>query len=151
VSRAALLGGKLLSAVVVGVVQVAVMFAIGALAFGLELGRDPIALALLTIAMVAAATGIGLAAAAFGVSGAAVTIPLIVGALLGGCLLPLDLMPPAVRAASTVIPHRWALGGYQDLMVRGQGLLQVLPEIGILTAFAAVSFVAAVFRFDFEG
>jgi ABC-2 type transport system permease protein len=150
VSRASLLGGKLLSAIIVGVAQVAVMFAIGALAFGLELGRDPIALALLTIAMVAAATGIGLAASAFGISGGAVTVPLIIGALLGGCLLPLDMMPQAVRTIALVIPHRWALGGYQDLMVRGQGLPQVLPEIGVLTAFTAVSFVIAMFRFDFE-
>jgi ABC-2 type transport system permease protein len=150
VGRATLLGGKLLSAVIVGVLQVAVMFAIGALAFGLGLGRDLFALALLTIAMVAAATGMGLAAAAFRLSGGAIVAPLLVGAALGGCLLPLDLLPPAVRTISMIVPHSWALNGYQNLMVRGQGLAQVLPQVGVLAAFAALFFGLAVWRFDFQ-
>ena len=37
---------------------------------------------------------------------------------------------------------------YQDLLVRGQGLAQVLPEIGMLLLFAAIFFVVGVWRFD---
>jgi ABC-type multidrug transport system permease subunit len=42
------------------------------------------------------------------------------------------------------------LTGYQNLMVRGQGLAQVLPQIGVLLLFAAVFFFIAVRRFDYE-
>jgi ABC-2 type transport system permease protein len=149
VHRAALLGGKLLSAVIVGVLQVAVMFVIGALVFGMGLG-DLLALLVLTIAMVAAATGIGLAAAALGISGGALIAPLIIGALLGGCLVPIDFLPATIRTIGMVFPQSWARDGYQAVLARGQGLLQILPQIGILAAFAVVFFAIAVWRFDFE-
>lgn len=149
VSRAALLDGKLLSAFIVGVLQVAVMFTVGALVFALDMGRDWIALVLLTMALAAAAATMGLAAAALRISSGALTPPLIIFALVGGCMLPLDMMP-FLRPISVAVPHSWALNGYQDLMVRGQGLPQVLPEIGVLVALALVFFVIAVWRFDFE-
>jgi ABC-2 type transport system permease protein len=149
IKRSALLGGKLLAAFVIGVLQVALMFAVGALAFRMGLGRDVPALALLTMALVAAATAIGLAASTSKI-GQALTAPLILGALLGGCMFPIDLMPPFLRTLSYLVPHSWALTGYQNLMVRGQGLAQVLPQIGVLLLFAAVFFFIAVRRFDYE-
>ena len=91
----------------------------------------------------------GLAAAALRISSGALTPPLIIFALVGGCILPLDLIS-FLRPISIAVPHSWALNGYQDLMVRGQGLAQVLPEIGALVAFSLVFFVIAVWRFDFE-
>ena len=150
VPRTALLGGKLLSAVIVGVLQVALMFAVGKFGFGLGLGSDPVALVLLTITMVAAATGIGLAAATSNLSGGALTAPLVVSALLGGCVLPTDMLPPQVRAVAKIVPHSWALNGYQNLMIRGHGLAQVLPQIGVLLIFTVVFFAIAAWRFDFE-
>ena len=54
--------------------------------------------------------------------GAAITAPLIIGALLGGCLFSPDFMPPWLRTISYFIPHTWAMTAYQDLLVRGQGL-----------------------------
>jgi ABC-2 type transport system permease protein len=150
VSRASLLGGKLLSAAIVGVLQVAVLFSIGALVFGMGLGRDPLALLVLTIAMVSAATSIGLAAAALGISGGALIAPLIIGALLGGCMVPIDFLPATLRTIGMIFPQSWARDGYQAILARGQGLLQILPQIGVLFAFAVVFFAIAVWRFDFE-
>jgi ABC-2 type transport system permease protein len=150
VKRAALLGGKLLSAMIVGVIQVVAMFAIGNLVFGMGLGRDPLALLVLATAMVAAATGLGLAAAAVGISGGALIAPLLIGALLGGCMVPSDFMPAIVRTIAKIFPQTWARDGFQAVLARGHGLAQVLPQIGVLAAFALVSFAIAVWRFDFE-
>jgi ABC-2 type transport system permease protein len=149
VARHNLLGGKLLTSLIIGLAQVAILFGIGVFAFGMNLGQDLLALFLLTVSLVAAATAIGLAAATTNAENV-LTAPLIVGALLGGCMFPVDLMPQFLRAVSYVVPHSWAMTGYQDLMVRGQGLLQVLPQIGVLLAFAVVFFVIAVRRFDYE-
>jgi ABC-2 type transport system permease protein len=150
VHRAALLGGKLLSAMIVGVAQVVAMFVIGRLAFGMGWGRHPLVLLVLAIAMNAAATGLGLAAAAVGISGGALIAPLLIGALLGGCMVPFDFMPATVRTIAMIFPQTWARDGFQAVLARGHGLVQVLPQIGILAAFALVSFVIAVWRFDFE-
>lgn len=150
VSRADFLGGKMLATVAIGLLQVFVLFAVGAVFFKLDLGGDPLAFLLLSVALVCAAAAIGLAAATTRLRGAVLTAPLIISALLGGCIFPLDLMPPLMRTLSMFVPHSWALTGFQDLMVRGQGLQDILPQIVVLLAFAAVFFAIAAHRFSFE-
>lgn len=149
INRSALLGGKLAAAIFIGMVQVTIMFGMGYLMFGLDLGRDWLALFLLTLALVTCATSIGLASGASRISSGILTAPLIIGALLGGCMFPVDLMPPFLRAIGQLMPHTHALVGYQNLMVRGYGLVEVLPQIGVLLLFAAIFFIYAVKRFDF--
>ena len=149
-SRSEILGGKKLATMLVGFIQVMILFLVGALVFRLGLGKDPLAFLVLTGTLVAAAAAMGLAASTTRLQGAALAAPLIIGALLGGCMFPLDLMPPFLRAFSYAVPHSWALNGYQNLMVRGQGLQEILPQVGVLLAFAAVFFMIAVLRFRFE-
>ena len=148
-SRSQLLAGKMFSALLVGIAQIALMFAIGHFAFGMGLGQAPVALALLTIAVVLAAVGIGLAAAAFHL-GAVLSVPLILTALIGGCMFPADWLPQFVRTIAHAVPQFWAMNGYQSIMVRGHGLLEILPSIGMLLLFAFVFFVIAVRRLEFE-
>ncbi len=54
ISSAEILGGKLLASLLIGLVQVVVLFLIGSLVFHMGLGNDPIAFLLLTIALVLA-------------------------------------------------------------------------------------------------
>ena len=123
-SRAAILAGKLAMGFLIGIVQVALMFAVGRIFFGMGLGNNLPALLLLTMSLSAAATSIGLAASTVTRLGNVLTAPLIVGGLLGGCIFPLDWMPKFLQTISYLLPHRWAMAGYQDLMVRGQGLVR---------------------------
>ena len=148
--RSAFLGGKMLAGLLIGVLQVAAMFAIGAIFFHLDLGRDWGALLLHTAAVVLSAVCIGLAAAAYRIE-RGINIFLIVAALLAGCAFPADWLPPALRTVNVVLPQTWAMRGYQDLLTRGGGLAAVLPEIGVLLAIAAVFFLLAQRRFRFAG
>ncbi len=150
VSRFELLGGKVLTTLVIGLIQVLILFLVGVLAFGLRLGNDPLAFILLTLALVSAVAAIGLAASTTRLSGGMLAPWLIIAALLGGGMFPLDLMPPFLRVLSRFVPHSWALTGYQNLMVRGQGIQEVLPQIAVLAAFAVVFFLIALRRIDFE-
>jgi len=147
--RADLLAGKTFSALVIGVLQVATMFAIGAIAFGMGLGNAPVALFVLTVAVVLSAVCIGLAAA-FRIE-RGINVMLIVGALIAGCAFPADWLPPVLRTVNVVLPQTWAMQGYQDLITRGMSFVEVLPEIGVLLGFAAVFFAIAVWKFDLEG
>jgi ABC-2 type transport system permease protein len=146
--RSAFLGGKVLAALLVGVLQVAAMFAIGYFFFHMDLGSAPVALLLLTVAVVLSAVCIGLAAAAYRIE-RGINIFLIVAALLAGCAFPADWLPPLLRTVNVVLPQTWAMAGYQDLLTRGLGLGAVLPEIGVLLGFAAVFFFLAQRRFRF--
>ncbi len=80
------------------------LFLIGSLVFHMGLGNDPIAFLLLTIALVLAAASLGLAAATTHLRGAG-SLPPDRGSLLGGCMFPLDLMPPFLRSISYIVPH----------------------------------------------
>ncbi|MBE0695468.1 MAG: ABC transporter permease, partial [Anaerolineaceae bacterium] len=57
---------------------------------------------------------------------------------------------PFLRSLSNIVPHSWAIKGYQNLMVRGLGLEEVLPQIGMLLGFALLFFLFAVWRFRYE-
>ena len=149
VSKGAIVGGKLLSGMIVGSAQVLILLGVGVLAFGMQIGSNYLGLALLSLALVACAVCFGLAASTTQMGGV-LTPLLILAALLGGCMFPIDMMPPFLRMVSYAIPHSWALQGYQNLMVRGQGLAQVLPQIGVLLGFAAVFFFLASRRIEFE-
>jgi ABC-2 type transport system permease protein len=116
--------------------------------FKVDLGGDPLAFMLVCVALSTTVACLGMLAAAIKFPTAAITAPLVIGALLGGCLFSSDFFPPLLRTVSYFIPHTWAMMAYQDLLVRGQGLAQVLPEIGMLLLFAAIFFVVGVRRFD---
>ena len=42
------------------------------------------------------------------------------------------------------------MDGFQNIIVRGQGLGSVLLPVGILLAYAAVFFTMAIWQFEFE-
>ena len=148
VSTPSLLAGKLLYGLVVSLVQIFVLFLATSSMFRLDLGTDPLAFILVCVALATTVACLGMLASAIKFPSSAITAPLVIGALLGGCLFSPDFFPPLLRTISYFIPHTWAMTAYQDLLVRGQGLAQVLPEIGVLLLFAAVFFAIGVWRFD---
>ena len=151
--KPALLAGKLLPYYLVNLLQVAIMFAVAHLMFGMEL-TQPLALAVLSLALSAAATSLGVLVATFGktetqVEGMTSLLTLTMSAL-GGCLVPTMIMPEFLQTLSRFTPHGWAMQGFQDVLVRGYGLSQIGPEIGALFGFAAVFFLVGVVRFRFD-
>ncbi|RME88082.1 MAG: ABC transporter permease, partial [Anaerolineae bacterium] len=153
-SNTALLLGKLLPYYLVNLIQVALMFAIGKLVFGMNLGNSPAALVVITLATAAAATGLGLLVAALGktrsqVSGISTLLALTLAAI-GGMMVPVFVMPEFMQTVAKISPHYWALNGYQDVIVRGLGVGDVLYEAGVLLIFAAVFYAFAVWKFRFE-
>ena len=153
-SNATLLLGKLLPYYLVNIAQVVLMFAIGALVFGMSLGNSFAALAAVTLATAASATGLGLLVASLGkterqISGISTLLSLTLAAI-GGVMVPVFVMPDFMQTLAQISPHYWAMRGYQDVIVRGLGLQSVMQETGVLLAFAAVFYAFAVWKFKFE-
>jgi ABC-2 type transport system permease protein len=71
-------------------------------------------------------------------------------AFLSGSFFPLDNAPSWLRTTAQVFPLRHLNTAMMDVLVRGRGPESVLPEMGILAAFAVVLSVVAVraFRWD---
>jgi ABC-2 type transport system permease protein len=138
----ALLAGKMLSRFVAGVVQMALLFLFGRLAFGITLGPSLPALGL-TIA------GIAFASAAFGFLAAALagsrdailplgTIAVVAMAAIGGCWWPITIEPVWLQKLAHLFPTAWAMGAFNDLMLRQREIAAVLPKIGALAGFGFV-------------
>jgi ABC-2 type transport system permease protein len=153
ISNATLLVGKLLPYYLVNLIQIALMFAVGVIFFKMRLG-NPLALILVSLALALAANGLGLFVAAVGKTeaqiGALSVFLAITLSALGGMMVPSFVMPDFMRALSFFTPHAWALSGYQDVIVRGLGVRQVLAETGALLAFAGLFFGLAFWRFRFH-
>lgn len=151
-SKATLLIGKLFPYYIVNLIQTALMFCIGALVFGIRLGSFP-ALVIVSLALAASANGLGLFVAALGrteaqVNGLSVLLAVTLSAL-GGLMVPTFIMPDWMKTLSLFTPHAWALAGYHDVIIRGLGVNDILPEVFVLLGFASLFFVIALWRFRF--
>ena len=122
--------------------------------FGTGLGHSPAGLLVVAVAAAAASSGLGVLVSAFARTeaqiGGLTTMLLLALSAVGGCFVPRVIMPDWLRTVGLASPHAWALDGFQDILVRGQGFVDVLPRAGGLLAFAAVFFLVGVWRFRFE-
>jgi ABC-2 type transport system permease protein len=130
------------------------MFAIGVLVFGLTLGNSPVGLVLISLATSAAATGLGLMVTSLGktleqVSGLSTLLSIILS-VVGGMMVPISVMPEFLQKMALFTPHSWALRGYQDIIVRGLGVGEILPAVGTLMLFALGFWGIALWRFRYD-
>lgn len=152
ISKSTLLVGKLLPYYMVNLLQIGLMFTVGAVVFRIHLGRLE-ALIPVSLALAACANGLGLIAAALGRTeaqvGALGVFFAVVLSALGGMMVPTFVMPEFMKILSLFTPHAWALSGYHDVMLRGLGLAGVWKETAVLLGFAACFFLIALWRFRF--
>ena len=78
--------------------------------------------------------------------GLGVFLGLVLGAL-GGCMVPLELFPPAMATAAHATPHAWAIEALTDGLA-GATPLDVASELTILAVYAAglLAVAAVLFR-----
>ena len=153
-SKATYMGGVIFGQLGKGLVQMLILVLFGALAFGIGYGNSPGGLALVLFSFGLAAVALGTMLGTFVKSdGQANGLSIMLGmvlALLGGCWYPLEFFPPAAKFVANFTPTSWALRGLTDLVVRGDSLVDVVPESGVLLLFAAVFFSVGVWRFRYE-
>ena len=142
IGLATVLGGKLAARFLVGLVQMALLFAVGRAAFSISLGPAPWALALPSIGIVACGVGIGLLVAAVAPSRESVlpvgSALIVTMAAVGGCWWPIDLEPRWMREVALAFPTTWAMDAFNDLMIRRRGPERALLPTGVLLAYASL-------------
>jgi len=143
-----------LGQVLIALLQMAILIIFGALVMKINWLHAPLALFLVMLTSTLAASALGTMLGTFvKTEGQANGLSIMIGmvmAMMGGCWYPIELFPQAIRTAAQVLPTYWAMSGFLDIAVRGQGLSGVLLESGILLGFAIVFFVIGVWRFRYE-
>ncbi len=121
-----------------------------ALLFGVD-WSDPVATTVLILVFGAVCAGAAMlvGAVAANPSQSAAIGPGIgmLGALIGGAMVPPEVFPAAMRTISHVTPHAWAIDAFRELSLRGGHLVEILPQLGVLAAMAVLLMSLAVWRF----
>ncbi len=155
VSTATIAGARVGVSIAIALVQMAIFIGVALIPyFGLRLS----AYWWMAIPLVGAGTlaflAIGLLAGSFAktaeAASAIANLIVLPMAFLSGAFFPLQGAPGWLQTISKALPLRHLVDGMQAVMVRGEGPASVLPQIGILLAFAVVVSVIAVslFRWD---
>jgi ABC-2 type transport system permease protein len=148
-STITIIAGEAIGRFGVALFQAAYIVIVTALLFGVAWG-DPVAAGavIVVFALVSAGAAMLLGSTARTADQAAslgVFIGLALGAL-GGCMIPLQIMPPTMQSIARVIPHSWAVSGLQSLIVEGGGIASVATNLAVLAGFAVVLLALASWR-----
>jgi linearmycin/streptolysin S transport system permease protein len=147
ISRASILGGKLMVSFLLGVTSMAVLAVATSLLFGAYWG-NPLGVAVLIVAAIAAAMGIMslIAALAKNAEQAAnwQSVAAVALGLLGGTFLPASQAPGVLSTLTFAAPQAWFLRGLGDLRGGSLGVVW-LPALAML-GFAVVAGGLALFR-----
>lgn len=147
VTTAAILAGNTLTTVLVGFMQMAIIFIGGQILFGIEFGSNLPVILLISFGFIFSLTGLGLFLASIlkthGQLSATTPILLTSFAMLGGCMWPLEIVTSKILLAlSTITPHRWALEAVENIMLKGLGVSSIYLPVSILFAMG-LAYIAA--------
>ena len=134
---------------ILALVQSTLIMAVGALLFGVSWG-NPAAAVLLVLAWALVGTGAGMLTGGLcRTAEQASSIAPVVGigfAMLGGCMWPLEIVPPTVRAIGHVTPHAWAVDAWITVLSKGGSVADIAVPLGVLGLFAVGLLAAASLR-----
>ncbi len=151
VKRRSLLGGIYAGTAAKGLIQIAVFWTVGILAFDIDLGVSPAAVVLLSILVVVMSAAFAIMLAALvktrRSAGSLATLCALILAPLGGCWWPLFFLPSWMQSLAKLTPHGWAMSGFNKLMLFGAGFGDVVTEMLVLLGFAALFALIGLWRF----
>ncbi len=153
-NKATFLLGTISGQVAMALVQMLLLVGFGILVMKLNWGREPLALFVILLTSALAAAAFGTTMGTFIKSeGQANGLSIMFGmvfALMGGCWYPMELFPAIIQNIVKILPTTWAMQGMLDLVLRGGGLQDILPEAEVLLGFAVIFFSVGVWRFRYE-
>jgi ABC-2 type transport system permease protein len=145
----AVLGGQAAGRIAVALLQAAYIVVASWLLFRVDWG-DPLATGAVIVLFCLVAGGAGmLVGATFRNDSQAGGVGVGLGlglAALGGSMVPLEVLPPAVRVVAHVTPHAWANGAMAEIVRRDGGIGDVTLELAVLAVYAAVLLALATWR-----
>jgi ABC-2 type transport system permease protein len=149
VTPRAIVAGETFTYVLIALLQSLLIVAVGGLLFEVDWGDPLAAMALvLTWSTVGASAGL-LAGTVLRTAEQAGAIGPIVGialGMLGGCMWPLEIVPPLMKTVGHLVPHGWAVDSWIELLSRDGTIGDIAGPLLVLGGFAAVLGTLAAFR-----
>jgi ABC-2 type transport system permease protein len=148
-SPATVIAGTTLGRVLIAFVQALVIILGSALIFTVSWGQPAgVAAVVILYALVGAGAGI-FVGTLFRNEQQAIGVSLLLGlglGALGGCMVPLEVFSPTMRRVAHLTPQAWGNDAFARLVGHGASIAGILPQLGILAAYAAVLLTLAAWR-----
>ena len=151
ISRWEVIGGHLLAMFSVVLLQITILVLFGQFAFGVNYLRDPLAtlVMMVSLAFWSASLGMLISTVSEG-EDQVVTLSMIamfLFASLGGAWFPLEVTGETFSRIGHLTPTAWAIDGFQNIILRGQGLGSTLLPAVILAGSGMVFFGLSIWKF----
>ena len=152
--------GKMLTYVIVSVIQFALMLCVGVYILPmlglpqLDIGNNLPALFLVAFSAGLAATGFGLLVGTVATSHDQASlfgaVFVIILAAIGGIWVPTFVMPEVMKKISVISPLNWGLEAFYGIFLRNFGIKEVFPEVAKLLIFFIASLTGAFYYQKFK-
>jgi ABC-2 type transport system permease protein len=148
---ATIVAGESMGRCAIALLQAVYIVLVAALVFGVSWGDPIAACAVIALFMLVSAGAAMLIGAVAGSPDQAGSIGLFVGltlGALGGCMIPIQLMPEAMQSVARLLPHSWAVLGLQSLMRDpATGMAGIAPNLAALAIYGVATMGLAAWRF----
>lgn len=148
-----ILFGKMLSANIISILQLIVMFLFASLAFGLDIGSHLLGMFITIVATAFACSAFGMLIASFAknrqqVQGLSTLIILVMSAI-GGSMIPLFIMPAFMQKLAVISVNYWSIQGFYDIFWRNLSVTSptFISRIVVLLMLGAVLNLLAIILF----
>ena len=153
IGRLEIVLGKLLPYLALGLLEFLLVVAFGMTAFDLPMRGSAIALALLGLVFLVGMLGQGLLVSVIAknqtvATQAGVMSSLLPSLLLSGMIFPIENMPLPLQQLSRVVPARYLVHGLRGVLLKGNGLDVLWPDLLALSIFAVGVIALATARFQ---
>lgn len=152
VARVEIVVGKLLPYLLLGSIAVLLVLTAGAWIFEVPVRGSPLALTVASLLFLIGMLGQGLVVSIVARSQMVATqmatmTSMLPSMLLSGFMFPIENMPPVLRAISNVVPARYYIHALRAVLLRGNGLADIGPDLLALAIFAGVMLAISTARF----
>lgn len=153
VGRLEIVVGKLLPYLGIGLLQVLLVLTVGAWVFDVPVRGSLVALGLGALLFLVGMLGQGLLISVVTrnqvvATQVATMTSVLPSMLLSGFIFPIENLPPPLKVISTLIPARYFVSTLRGVLLRGNGLDVLWPQLVALAAFAVLMLTVATRRFQ---
>jgi len=155
VSRASILGGSMIVAYIVGVIQISVLIIGGKYLLGIDWGSSITGILMVAGSFVFTVTSMGLLLSGVvktrGQLSSITPVVLTSTSMLGGCMWPLEIVnsKPLLLLAE-LTPQKWAMQGMESIASKGMGFEAAIFPTIVLLIMGILFFAAGVKTVKFE-
>lgn len=145
---ASIIGGKWLSRLLLGMLQIVLLFLVGKIVFNIYLGNSMLSLFLVALFLCGTVSGMSILFGSFiKKEEVLIVFNILVANLmasLGGCWWPIELVPSGLRTVSFFFPTGWAMDAFHKLIFFGYSLDSILLNVFVLFLFTVVFLILAI-------